>query len=513
MQRRTFVAAGGAALLHRAVLRPFAPPPLRLVADPTLWSASQAAAAIKAKRISAAELTRLTLERIDRFNPRLNAIVNVLRDSATARAREADAALAKGTSWGPLHGVPVTIKETFAVKGLRHTAGAKFLERNVAAEDAASTARFRKAGAIILGNTNVPFMAGDWQSYNDIYGQTGNPWDLGRSPGGSSGGSSAALAAGMGHLSIGSDIGGSIRIPAHFCGIYGHKPTVGVVPLRGHIPPVPGQDEAFLVELPVAGPMARSAADLALAMRVLGGPAADEAIAYRWTMPAARKTRLREFRVGYVLDDPACPVSTDSKDALSRAIESLRGAGVQLTEGWPEGISLGREFYSYQYLLWTYFTALATEDQPTLRARAARPDSSMTTVQARAWSDDFATLGKQIAARERARAVWAKWFETHDVFLSPTAFVPAFPHDHSPDQMARTIATSAGPRPYMDLVIWIGMATFTGCPATTAPVGSTAQGLPVGLQIMGPYLEDATPIAFAEALAGVVGGFRLPPGY
>jgi amidase len=206
-------------------------------------------------------------------------------------------------------------------------------------------------------------------------------------------------------------------------------------------------------------------------------------------------------------------VTSENRAALSRAIEALRGAGVQLTEGWPEGISLGREFYSYQYLLWTYFTALATDDQPALRARAARPDSSMMTVQARAWSDDFATLGKQMMARERARAVWAKWFENHDVFLSPTTFMGAFPHDHSADQMARTLATSTGPRNYMDLVIWIGMATFTGCPATTAPVGLDASGLPVGVQIMGPYLEDATPIAFAEALASVVGGYRPPPGY
>jgi amidase len=259
--------------------------------------------------------------------------------------------------------------------------------------------------------------------------------------------------------------------------------------------------------------MARSAADLAMAMRVLGGPDDDQAMAYRWAMPVPRRTRLPEFRVGYVLDDPACPVTSESKEVLTRAIESLRSAGVQLTERWPEGISLGREFYSYQYLLWTYFTALATDDQATLRARAARPDSNMTTVQARAWSDDFATMGKQMIARERARAIWARWFETHDVFLSPTAFVTAFPHDHSPDQMARTIATAAGPRPYMELVTWIGMATFTGCPATTAPVGLTAAGLPVGIQIMGPYLEDATPIAFAEALGSVIGGYTTPPGY
>ena len=508
MHRRTFLAASSAAILH-----PYVPKTIRLNVEPKWWSATEAAAAIKAKKISAVELTRLTLEQVDRFNPRVNAIVNLVREEALARAKEADAALAKGTVWGALHGVPVTIKETFAVKGLRHTAGATFLAKNIAKEDAASTARFREAGAIILGNTNVPFMAGDWQSYNEIYGQTGNPWNLGLSPGGSSGGSSAALAAGMGHLSTGSDIGGSIRIPAHFCGIYGHKPTIGVVPLRGHIPPVPGSDDAFLAELPVGGPMARSAADLLAGIQVLGGPDVDQSIAFRWTLPPARKNRLREFRVGYVLDDPYCPVTPESGAVLAETIEVLRRAGVPLTEGWPEGISLEREFYSYQYLLWSYFTALNTEDQATLRARAARPDSSMLTVQARAWSDDFARAGKHVAARWRAQAIWAKWFESHDVFLSPTAFAPAFPHDHSADQMARKLATSAGPRDYMDLVTWIGMATFTGCPATTAPVGLTANGLPVGIQIMGPYLEDATPISFAGALGEVIGGFKPPPGY
>jgi amidase len=259
--------------------------------------------------------------------------------------------------------------------------------------------------------------------------------------------------------------------------------------------------------------MSRSAADLALALRVLGGPEPDQAVAYRWTMPAPRHTRLRDFRVGYVLDDPFCPVSADTGPALSGAIDALRRAGVQLTEGWPEGIDFRREYYTYEYLLWLYFTTLDTEDQAALRSRAARPDSSMTTTQARAWSDPFGTVGQQMVARERARASWARWFESHDVFLSPTAFAAAFPHDHSPDQMARRLATPAGPRAYMDLVRWIGMATMTGCPATTAPVGLTADGLPVGVQVMGPYLEDATPIAFADALASVVGGYRAPPGY
>ena len=372
LDRRSFL-AGSLALAGAAAL-PATRPARAAVADLDFASALDAARAIRAGQVSSVELTRLTFERIDRFNPKLNAIVNVLRDAALARAREADQAPAKGTVWGPLHGVPITIKETFGIKGVRHTAGAPFLAQHIASEDAVVVERLRRAGAIILGNTNVPIMAGDWQSYNEIYGQTGNPWNLGLSPGGSSGGSAAALAAGLGHLSVGSDIGGSIRVPAHFCGIYGHKPTVGVVPLRGHIPPPPGPASPFLVELAVAGPMARSAADLAIGMKVMGGPDADQATAYRWSLPVARKNHLRDFRVGFVLDHPFCPVTPESKEVLSRAVDALRKAGVQLTEGWPDGIVFDREFYAYVYLLWMYFVGTSTDSEATLRARAAQLD-------------------------------------------------------------------------------------------------------------------------------------------
>src|SRR5439155_625971 len=239
---------------------------------------------------------------------------------------------------------------------------------------------------------------------NAAFGPANNPWDLSRTPGGSSGGEAAALAAGLSYLSEGSDIGGSIRVPAHFCGVYGHKPTLGVVPLRGHIPPPPGGPPGPPSSLAVAGPLARSAAELALALQVLGGPDGDEARAYRWSLPPARR-------------------------------------------------------------------------------------------------------------RMAARATWQTYFRTHDAFLLPTEFVPAFPHDHSQPQQARRLATPAGPREYYDLLFWIAFATLTGLPATAAPIGLTSGGLPVGLQIIGPYLEDLTPIDIAGKLADVAGGFRPPGGY
>jgi amidase len=461
------MAACGAALVPSGLeaaldAAPSKPPALEFT------SALEAAEAIRRRQISSAELTRLALGRIDRFNPSLNAIVNVLGDKAMEEARAADAALAKGERRGPLHGVPVTVKDSFEIAGVRTTAGAPFLRDHVPAEDSATVARLRKAGAVILGNTNVPFMLGDWQSYNEIYGTTNNPWDLTRTPGGSSGGSAAALAAGLGHLSIGSDIGGSIRVPAHFCGIYGHKPTLNVVSLRGHIPPPPGAPLTPPADLPVAGPMARSPADLKIAMEVLGGPDGDDAVAYRWTLPPARGRRLADYRVGFVL----------------------------------------------RYLLSAFFAFNLKDDKiDEVRARAVRSEGGMDALEAHAWIDPHKRFQTASSDRMVARAAWQRYFRSHDAFLIPTAFVPAFSHDHSEPLNKRSLPSPAGPREYTDLLFWISFATLAGLPATTAPAGLSRLSLPVGIQILGPYLEDATPIDVATKMADVIGGFRPPKGY
>jgi len=249
--------------------------------DLNFASALEAARAIRKRQVSSVELTQHILKRIDQHNPSLNAIITLVRDKALARARAADKAMAGGQCWGPLHGVPITIKDSFEIAGVRTAAGAPSLADYVPKEDAVAVSRLRAAGAVILGHTNVPTMLSDWQSYNKIFGTTNNPWDLKRTPGGSTGGGAAALAAGLSYLSVGSDIGGSIRVPAHFCGVYGHKPTLNVIPLRGHIPPPPGMRPFPLGDLPVAGPLARSAADLQLALQVLGGPDTEEAVGVR----------------------------------------------------------------------------------------------------------------------------------------------------------------------------------------------------------------------------------------
>jgi amidase len=418
--------------------------------------------------------------------------------------------------------VPCTVKDTFEAAGVRTTAGAPQFANHVPSVDAAVVARLRAAGVVILGKTNVPVLARDVQSYNEIFGTTNNPWDLSRTPGGSSGGEAAVLAAGLCHLGIGSDIGGSIRTPAHFCGVYGHKPTLEVVPLRGHIPPPPGSPPGAPADLAVAGPMARTAGDLRAALEILGGPDGYAAKAYRWSLPPARGSRLSDYRIGFVLDDPACPVSPDVGNVITQSVEVLRRAGANLVEGWPKGVLPSEQYDTYFYLLSATFAFLLPDDQiEVVRQLAARQDGSVQTKRAQAFTAPHTSFQVVTRRRMAARAVWEDYFRTHDAFLMPTAFVPAFPHDHSvaPPRPAvggldeRVIATPKGPRSYRDMFFWISFATLTGLPATTAPVGLTRDGLPVGIQILGPYLEDATPIDVAARLAEVTGGFRPPKGY
>ena len=477
-------------------------------------SALDVAEAIGKRQVSSLEITRRMLQRIDRHNPGLTAFVNVLREPALARAREADAALARGDRWGALHGVPVAVKDSFEIAGVPTTAGAEFLAKHVPARDSDAVARLRAAGGIILGNTNVPFMLADWQSFNPIYGTTNNPWDTSRTPGGSSGGSAAALAAGLAYLALGSDIGGSIRVPAHFSGVYGHKPTLNVVSQRGHIPPPPGTPPQPPTDLPVGGPMARSARDLEAAMAILGGPEAEDAVAYKWTLPAPRHARLQDFRLGFVLDDPLCRLASDVKPVLAVAIDGLRKAGVRLDEGWPPGVDAREQYETYRYLLAAFFAFdLKDEEIDKVRARAARLDGGMDALEARAVVEPHKHFQAASSRRMVARARWQEYFRSHDAFLMPTSFTAAFPHDHSTPLEKRRVPTAEGDRPYGDQLFWISFATLTGLPATTAPVGLTRGGLPVGMQILGPYLEDATSIRVAALMAEVLGGFRPPPGY
>jgi amidase len=366
--------------------------------------------------------------------------------------------------------------------------------------DAAVVERMHGAGAVILGKTNVPEMGYDWQSYNDVFGVTRNPWNPARTAGGSSGGSAAALAAGLGYLSVGSDLAGSIRIPAHFCGIYGHKPTVRTVPLRGHSPFVPGQNSEPPVVLSVAGPMARTAEDLAAALDVMRGNDAGRAL------PAVRGRRLSQYRVGYVHDHSLCPVTPAVGDVLGNVVDLIGRNARKTEQGWPEDIDPAVQLRAYEVLLDATLAAMSSASSRVLASKGRRDSTPAARRPPRPEAVQEANR-----VRVAAQQAWRRYFTTHDVFVLPTAFIPAFEHDTSLPMTSRILKTSAGPRNYLDLRFWIIFASLAGNPATTAPVGLTPDGLPVGVQIIGPYLEDHTPIEFARHLAGLIGGFVPPP--
>ena len=478
--------------------------------EPAFATASEAAEAVRQKIISASELIDITFQRIDRHNPKLNAIVWRDREAAMTRAKQLDEALAGGNDSGALHGVPVTIKESFAYRGSPSTWGLPALKDAISPRTAVAVERLESAGAIVVGKTNVPVMLGDWQSYNPIYGTTNNPWDLTRTPGGSTGGGAAAVAAGLGCLTIGSDLGGSIRIPAHFCGVYGHKPSLELVSLAGFQPGPWDGSPGYPMDLSVAGPLVRSARDLMSALDVLGGANGDEAKAWTWRMPAPRHARLKDFRIGYVLDDPFAPIGSEVGTVYEEVLSELGKSGATMERGWPPGVDLHAHISTFSYLLFSLVTA-DMNDAARDRSRnrfAKNPDD----LAAAAAVEPHARWLHETQRRLAFRAPWEKYFETHDVFLLPTAVTTAFPHDHSEPIDSRVIDGPDGKRPYArDMASWIAFATVAGLPATTAPVGHTRDGLPVGVQIVAPMWEDGTSIELAALLSGIVGGFTPPP--
>ncbi len=484
--------------------------PAALPPDLVFASALAAAKAIRDGRISSLALTQATFARIDRYNRSLNAFAYLLRDDALKRAQAMDEALARDVPLGPLHGVPVTVKESYGVAGYPCTWGFSDLVKSKAPANSDVVERLLRAGAVLIGATNVPPALADVQTYNDFYGTTNNPWDLRRTPGGSSGGSAASLAAGIGYLSVGSDIGGSIREPASFCGIFGHKPTLDIVSDIGHEPGGVRVSPGFSTLLAVCGPLARDADDLITAMKILAGPNGADAKAYTWKLPAPRQRSLADFRVGYVLDDPWVPVSSEIKPALANAIRALELAGVKLKAGWPAGFNVADLDETYRFMVRAFDFSMTPEKEKA--AERARLQSSSDPRAKYAFAS-FSDWQLRNLKRLDFRAQWQRYFEDVDVFLSPVVFTPAFAHDHREPKADRRIVTPEGPRNYWDVLRWIEPATLTGCPATSAPIGTTEAGLPVGMQVMGPYMEDATPITFAGLLSRELGGFTAPPNF
>jgi amidase len=470
------------------------------------------AEAIRSREFACRELLDHFLARVDRLNPSLNAVVTVDPDGARRAADAADAALARGEVHGPLHGVPMTIKDTFETAGMRTTCGFKAWDR-VPDRDAEAVRRLRAAGAVIFGKTNTPIWAGDWQTYNPIFGTTNNPWDATRTTGGSSGGSAAAVASGMTALEVGSDIGGSIRVPSSWCGVCGHKSSWGVVSQRGHLPPAPGA--LARADLAVVGPLARDVDDLELALDVLAGSAGQEVVGWRLELPPARGATLRELKLAVWLDDPAYPVEDDVRSVLESATRALRDAGARVTSVRPP-IEVPEVVRMYQQLLYPVMLGAMPRDRfDRMAAFAASLPAEDDGPLAR--TVRFATLRHRdwLSAnerREQLRALIADYFRDVDALLMPVAVVPAIPHDHSEPFAGRMIQTNGGSRPYTDMFGWIALATVAYLPATVVPVGRTGAGLPVGLQIVGPYLEDRTTLAVGRLVTQVLGGYIAPPG-
>jgi amidase len=476
-------------------------------------SATELARLLRSGKVGAVELLEVCLAQLEKHNGAVNAVVVTDVPRARKAAAAADRRLRKGTPLGPFDGVPMTAKESFDWTGTPSTWGDPRFRDNIASADAVALNRLTGAGAVIYGKTNVPLMLADWQSYNAIYGTTNNPWDLTRSPGGSSGGSAAALATGMSALEIGSDIGASIRNPAHYCGVYGHKPSYGVVPYQGHL--LPGTVQPG--DITVAGPLARSARDLSAMMKLLAGPVGPEARGYTLTLPPARQKSLKEFRVAVMVTDAQSEVDLTVQDLLGRLTQFL-GKRVKTLS------TTARPAFSTKEAMDVYIALLrsATSRRQTdadFAANAAKVaasdprDDSYLTKMLRAYVLPHRDWLKYNERRHQMRLLWDQFFEDWDVMICPAAASAAFPHDQEGERHERTIPVNGTRVPTTDQLFWAG---YSGCfylPSTVAPMGLTPEGLPAGVQIITRQYGDYTSIRFAELLEREYGGFIPPPGY
>jgi amidase len=474
-------------------------------------SALELAGLIRRKKIGCLELLDHFLARVEKYNPKLNAIIWMDKDKARKRAKAADTALRKGKPFGPLHGVPMTIKESYQVAGSPTTWGAPSMKDNVTEETAISAQRMIDAGVTLFGKTNVPLMLADWQSYNAVYGVTRNPWDTDRTPGGSSGGSAAALASGMTAIDAGSDIGSSIRNPAHYCGVFGHKPTWGLITYRGHALP----NSVVPPDISVVGPLARSAADLAVALDVMAGPDPDDGGYLKVALAKCEKTSLRQFRIAVKLTDPASDVDTEYADQLQALVDKLAKAGCKIKEAAPD-VNTARLHDMYIRLLRAATSARMPESdiKDWQRELASEPNEYL------AQSVDGVTMTHRRwlqlnNERHQMRLRFNAFFKDYDVLLCPVAASAAFPHDHEHEgkRWRRRITVNNKRVSPTDQLFWAGYSGLVYLPSTVGPAGITPSGLPTGYQAIAAQGKDKTSIAFARLIEKAVGGFEPPPGY
>lgn len=481
--------------------------------DLTWCSTTQLAQLLRSGQVSAVEALDAHLAAVDERNGPLNVVVTLDAERARQAAASIDAAFVRGDELGPLAGVPMTVKDSLMVEGGRTTSGAPELSDFVAPRDAAPVAAVRAAGAVIFGKTNLPLYAGDVQSYNDVFGTSNNPWDVTRSVGGSSGGSAGALAAGLTPLEIGSDIAGSIRNPAAMCGVVGHKPSYGIVSAKGQIPGPPGT--LTQADIAVCGPMARTVADCRLGLDVLAGADDWHRVAWTLTLPPARCEDASTLRVALMASDPYCPVDPEIEAAINRVGEALEGAGARVdADARPTGFDFAKADATFQHLLGGAlaggWSPAEVEELAAALAAGERLIGDLGIAGAAARHRAWLSANER---RMQMRQRWHEFFAGWDVVLAPISPTVAIAHDHTPHQSERTIDVAGVRRPYNDQMVWMGLFGLVYLPATAVPIGVHSSGLPMALQVVGPFLEDRTCLAVAGLIESITGGTQRPPAY
>ena len=475
------------------------------MSDYAYSSAIETASAIANGDVSSRELLESALNRVDHFDGPINAVVALDAERSLEAADLADQAVADNKPLGPLHGVPITIKDSFQTEGLVTTSGSPQLADFSPSLDADPVARYKSAGAIVYGKTNLPIWAGDVQTYNKVYGTTNNPYDIERTPGGSSGGSGASLAAGYTPLELGSDIGGSIRIPSHWSGVCGHKPSYGIVSGLGQIPGMPGT--LSQADIAVVGPMARDVDDLELALDLLAGPNDWNQTAYSLNLPTPRHKNISDFRIGVWIDEETAPVSGAYKDLLLNAASTLENAGAYVSyEAKPD--------FSFEKSIDTFWRLLSAAEAGTwtlseleeIAEKQKSPQGELGIWHAALRHREWLSWNER---RMQQRAKWREFFFDFDAVLLPVTLGEAIPHDHSSPFTLRKILVDGIERSYSDQMKWMGLTGVSWLPATVVPVGMI-DGLPVGVQIAGPFLEDRTSLAVGRFLLKELGGFKKP---
>ena len=465
----------------------------------TFLSAVEMAAQVRARILSAADLVEAHLAKIDRLNPILNAYVDVNPERARDQARAADAAVRQGDSVGPLHGVPISIKSSIDVAGFRCEAGTRLRAGMIAQQDAPLVARLKAAGAIILGVTNSPEMLMAWETDNLLHGRTNSPWDLDRTPGGSSGGEASAISSGMSAGGVGSDGGGSIRVPAHFSGICGLKPTPGRVPCTGHFPPSGGP----FALTGVVGPMARTVADLKIFFEVMQGPDDGDTCAAPVPVRWPTEDELKKLRIGYFEDDGRTPVTPETRAAIQSAAKALRSAGFEVEPFRPEGLEEARLIWKMFFVKIGGTLISAMFDKEKLAANlmldefvgwsAAEPELSSSRL-LNAW-----------ISRDTLRAKFLAQMQRYPILLCPAAAIPAFRHRE------RNWRIDGKSVDYLDAWSYAEWFNLLGNPAAVVPVGQSFEGLPIGVQIVGRPWEEEQVLAVAQVLERECGAWKMPP--